>query len=181
VGIDPTCAVAHLGSQWRSFRRNDINFPGNPQFRPAVAFKIAPTTPAMDDTKVMLSNHALRVKAEVLLGIRSCEELKVIISHHFGFNKHEILVYSSQPDPFIIIFSDRKVRDLVFTKGRLFEGPVELSFSAWDLDEFGERVLLPYNIRLSIEGNPQHAWSQDVVDIVLCDEALIHHIEDCTR
>jgi hypothetical protein len=64
------------------------------------------------------------------VGVRSCDELKNVIAHHFGFNKHELLVYHSVPDPFVIIFSDKRARDLLFGVGRLIDDPLELSFSA---------------------------------------------------
>jgi hypothetical protein len=87
-------------------------------------------------------------------GMRSCDELKTVITHHFGFSKHELLAYRSVPDPFVIIFFDRRDRDLVFAAGRLIDGPLELSFRAWDLDDFGERVVLPYHIRSASRAYP---------------------------
>jgi hypothetical protein len=65
--------------------------------------------------------------------------------------------YHSNPHPFIVIFSEKTARDVVFAAGRLIDGHVELSSSAWELDEFGERAIIPYHVRLSIEGLPQHA------------------------
>jgi hypothetical protein len=52
----------------------------------------------------MLSNFALIIKEEGMLGLHSCEELKDLIAHQFGFRKHEFYVYRSCPDPFMIIF-----------------------------------------------------------------------------
>jgi hypothetical protein len=52
---------------------------------------------------------------------------------------------------------------------------------SWELDEFRERSIVPYHIRLSIEGIPQHAWTQEIVDKALCDEGIIHHVEESTR
>jgi hypothetical protein len=87
--------------------------------------------------------------------MRSCDELKTVITHHFGFSKHELLAYRSVSDPFVIIFSDRRARDLVFAAGRLIDAPpLELSFRAWDLDDFGERVVLPYHIRSASRAYP---------------------------
>jgi hypothetical protein len=113
--------------------------------------------------------------------VRSCDELKNVIVQHFGFSEHELLAYRSVPDSFVIIFSDRKARDLVFTVGRLIDGPLELSFSAWDLDDFREWVVLTYHVCISIEGIPHHAWSQELADMVLFDEAIIHHVEECSK
>jgi hypothetical protein len=46
-----------------------VNFQGNPRFRLAVAFKSATTSPAMDERKMILSNHALRVSEKGVLGV----------------------------------------------------------------------------------------------------------------
>jgi hypothetical protein len=51
-----------------SVRGSAINFPGNPRFRPRVAFKSAPASPAMDERKDLLSGFALRVKEEGPMG-----------------------------------------------------------------------------------------------------------------
>jgi hypothetical protein len=85
------------------------------------------------------------------------------------------------PDPFVVIVSDQHVRDVVFDAGRAIEGPIELNFSAWDIDDFGERVMLPFHVRLSLEGMTQHAWSQELADKILCDEAIVHHVEKSSR
>jgi hypothetical protein len=69
----------------------------------------------------------------------------------------------------------------VFAAGRAIEGPVEVSFFAWELDEFGERAMIPFHVRLSLEGIPQHAWSQELADKFMCDEAIVHHVEENTR
>jgi hypothetical protein len=80
--------------------------------------------------KEMLMNHALVVKEEGSLGLRSVEELKGVIFHHFGFRKHEVCSYHSFPDPFILIISDRHARDVVFVAVRAVEGPVQLRFNS---------------------------------------------------
>jgi hypothetical protein len=68
--------------------------------------------------------------------------------------KHELYVYRSRPEPFIVIFSEVHARDLVFAAGRLIDGPIELSFHSWDIDRFGTRDIVPYHVRLCIEGIP---------------------------
>jgi hypothetical protein len=78
----------------------------------------------------MLSRHALLVKEEGPLGIRSCEELKEVILHHFDIRKHEMYVYRSSCSSFIIIFSDKHARDEVYVVGRIFEEAIELRFFA---------------------------------------------------
>jgi hypothetical protein len=70
---------------------------------------------------------------------------------------------------------------VVFAAGRAVEGPVQLRFNSWDLDEWGGRSNIPYHVKLTIEGILQHAWTQEVVDMVLCDEALVHHVEENSR
>jgi hypothetical protein len=106
----------------------------------------------------MLSQFALLVKEEGALGLRSCEELMEVIFHHFGIRKKEMYVYRSCPHPFIIIFTKRRARDIVFAAGRLIEDAIELSFKAWELDDLGDRAIIPYHVKLSIEG-PHHAWN----------------------
>jgi hypothetical protein len=81
----------------------------------------------------------------------------------------------------LVIFSERRARDLVFAATRLIDGPVELRFKAWELDEFGERAIIPYHVKLTLEGIPQHAWSQQLADKILGDGAIIHHVEESTR
>jgi hypothetical protein len=158
-----------------------INYPGNPRSWPHVVFKMATTIPAMIEREEMLSQYTLLVKEEGPLGLRSCEQLMEVIFHHFGVCKHEMYVYHSNPHPFIVIFSEKRARDVVFTAGRLIDGVVELSFSVWELDEFGERSIIPYHVRLIIEGLPQHVWSQESANKVLYDEVVIHHVEEGTR
>jgi hypothetical protein len=46
---------------------------------------------------------------------------------------------------------------------------------------FWDRTLIPYHVKISIEGLPHHAWFQRVADKVLCDAAIIHHVEESTR
>jgi hypothetical protein len=41
--------------------------------------------------------------------------------------------------------------------GRVIDGLIELNFHAWDLDRFSDREIIPYQVRLCIEGIPQHA------------------------
>jgi hypothetical protein len=90
-------------------------------------------------------------------------------------------VYRSSCSLFIIIFSDKHARDEVYAAGRIFEEAIELRFFAWELDEFAEKSIIPYHVKLSIEGIPHHAWSQEIADKILCDEAIIHHVEEDTR
>jgi hypothetical protein len=94
---------------------------------------MAATLRQMEDRRVMLSNFPLIVKDEGLIGLRSCEELKDLIARHFGFRKHKLYAYRSCPNPFVAVFSDQHMRDVVFAVGRAIEEPIELSFSAWDL------------------------------------------------
>jgi hypothetical protein len=162
-------------------RGSVINFLGNPRFHPRVAFKMASTDPDMEERRIMLTNYAVVVKEEGPLGLRSCEELKDCISHHFGIRKHEFYTYRSRPNSFIVIFSERRARDVVFAAGRLIDGPIELGFEAWDIDVLGERTIIPFHVELSIEGLPLHAWNQGITDKILCEEAIVHHVEECSR
>jgi hypothetical protein len=36
----------------------------------------------------------------------------------------------------------------------VLDGPIELGFHAWDLDRFGDREIIPYQVRISLEGLP---------------------------
>jgi hypothetical protein len=75
-------------------------------------------------------------------------------------------------------FHETCARDIVFAARRTAEGPIALGFHTWDIDRFGERELLPYHVKMSLEGMPQHAWCQEVAKKVLCDEATIRHVEE---
>jgi hypothetical protein len=61
------------------------------------------------------------------------------------------------------------------------DGPIELGFHEWEVDRFCERDILSYHIKLCIEGIPHFAWSQEVAQEVLCDEASILHVEEDTQ
>lgn len=121
-----------------------------------------------------MTNFALIVKDKGPLTRQSREELKDIIFHQFGIRKHDFYVYCSMSDPYIVIFAESSASDVVFVAGRARDRPIELSFHAWDLDLLGDRVNLPFHIKLNIEGIPQHAWFQEIASKVLCDEAIIH-------
>lgn len=176
-----SASVASQRLDLQEARGSAINYPGNPRFHPRLAFKFAATTDDMEDRKEMMRNHAVVVTEEGPLGLQSKEELKDIIRLHFGIRKHEFYAYRSYPDPFVLIFPEAHDRDVVFAAGRLVDGPIELRFHLWDLDRFGDCCMIPFHVKLSIEGLPQHAWFQEIADKVLCDEAIIHHVEEETR
>jgi hypothetical protein len=71
--------------------------------------------------------------------------------------------------------------DVVFAAGRVIEEALELHFKAWDLDDFSDKTIIPFHVKLSIEGIPQHVWSSEIADKVLCDETIVHHVEEATR
>jgi hypothetical protein len=142
---------------------------------------MAQSSISMEERKERLSHFALFVTKEGAMGLRSCEEMKDVILHHPDIRKHELVVYRSSPKPFVIIFPDRHARDIVFALGRVIDRPMELSFSEWEMDQLGDKAIIPYHVKLSIEGIPQHAWSQDLVDKILGDAAVIHHVEESTR
>jgi hypothetical protein len=73
------------------------------------------------------------------------------------------------------------MRYVVFGRGRVTDGLVDLRCHAWEADRFGERVTIPYRVRISLEGLPHHAWSQEMAQRVLGDEAVIHHVEQVSR
>jgi hypothetical protein len=145
-----------------------------------LAFKVADTTEEIEQRKSMLVSHAVVITEEGPMGIQTREEVKDILLHHFGIRKHECYIYRSSLEPFVAIFLDAHDRYVVFVVEKVEDGPVVLAFRAWDLDRFGDRKILSYLVRLSIEGIPQHAWVQEVANKVLCDEALIHLVEEET-
>jgi hypothetical protein len=114
-------------------RGNVINFPGNLRFRP------------MEDRREMLSMLALLVTQMGSLGLRSSEELKDIIFQHFGISKHELYVYRSHSDPFLVLFLDRHSREVVFVVGGVIDGPC-YRFLHWQdlpaLEEVDKEVLV---------------------------------------
>lgn len=134
-------------------------------------------TQEMEQREQLLTSNALVVTEAGALGLGSKDELKDVIFHHFGIRKHEFNVFRSAPEPFLVLFSEQADRYLAFAEGRFIEGPYEFRFQLWDADLHGSRLYIPYHIKLSLEGIPQHAWYHDVAKKVLCDEAVIHHID----
>jgi hypothetical protein len=162
-------------------RGSVVNYPTNPRFRPRVVFRSVETSEEMEQRQGMLSNHALVITEEGPMGIQSREEVKDVIWHQFGIRKHECFVYRNYPEPYIVIFPDSHDRDIVFAMGRAVDGPIILAFHSWDLDRFGTRDIIPYHVRLSIEGLPHHVWSRDLANKVLCAEAIVHFVEEDSR
>jgi hypothetical protein len=128
----------------------------------------------------LFTTHALVITEGCSLSVQSREEVKDLIMHHFGIRKHNMCVFRSYLEPFLILFSDTHDRYTVFAVGRLIDDPIELGFHSWELDRFGERQIIPYHVRLCLEGILQHAWSRQVAEKVLCDEVLMHHVEEDT-
>jgi hypothetical protein len=88
------------------------------------------------------------------MGVRSRDEVKDIIWHHFSTRKHEFYIYHSYPELFVAYFHEAEARDVVFATARVVEGPIELEFHAWDIDRFGDKGLIPYHVKFSLEGIP---------------------------
>jgi hypothetical protein len=40
---------------------------------------------------------------------------------------------------------------VVFAAGSAIDGSIELNFHAWEIGRFGDRVNIPYHVRLSLE------------------------------
>lgn len=158
-----------------------MNYPGNPLFCPCFAFKMVHTNKDLEARREMLSNLALLITEEGPLGLQSREEVKDILLHRLGVLKHECYVYRSIPEPFIVIFSDVAVRNLVLEEGSVADGPIVLCFHAWDIERYGSKVDIPFHVKLCIEGIPQHAWYEEIAEKCLCDEAIIHHVEEASR
>jgi hypothetical protein len=113
--------------------------------------------------------------------VTSREDIAGLICHHFQLMRYEFHVLCSNSDPFLVVFSKRSARGAVFVRGRISDGPVYLTFHAWEADRFGDHEVLSFHVKLSIEGLPHHAWFQYIVDKILCDEAVVHHVDQSTR
>jgi hypothetical protein len=61
-----------------------INYPGNPRFS---------QHQEINQRRRMLTEHAVVITDEGPLEVRSREEVKEIILHHFGISKHAFYVY----------------------------------------------------------------------------------------
>jgi hypothetical protein len=140
---DPGRLEAAAGERMAEPRGCAVNYPGNPRFRPRFAFKFSTSTADMEQREAMLSKLAVVIMDEGPMAVRSREEVKDIIAHHFGVRKHEFFVYRSFPEPFIAIFAESHSRDVVFAAASAIDGPIELGFHAWDLDRFGDRENIP--------------------------------------
>jgi hypothetical protein len=129
----------------------------------------------------MLVHHALIITEEGARGVASKEEVVDIVEHHFGLLRYEFNVICTNLEPFIIIFSDRAARDLVFARGKVVDGSAELRFHLWDPDRFGELVLLPFHVKLSLEGIPHHAWLQGIAERAVGEQVVIHHVDQTSH
>lgn len=160
---------------------NIIDYPGNPLYRPRVEFKMAQITGPMQERQEMLQERALLVTEEGPVGLTSRRELVDVIQHYFGISRYELQVHHTYPEPFIIMFNDSSARDRVYLQGFIRNGPIELRFHPWTIDLHGDRSIIPYHVKPSLEGLPQHAWFQEVAEKVLCDECVIHHVDDVSQ
>jgi hypothetical protein len=79
-----------------------INYPRNPRFRPRLAFKMMAASKEMEDRRSMLNRFALVVHEVGALSLASSDELKDILLYHFGIRKHEVYIYRSQHEPFMV-------------------------------------------------------------------------------
>jgi hypothetical protein len=138
------------------------------------------TSEEMDQREKLLSAWAIIIIEDGALGVQSREEVKDIIQHHLGISKHNFYVYRSSLEPLIALFHDARDRDIAFAAGRIVDGPVDLGLHPWDIGIHGVWRIVPYNVKISLEGLPQHAWFKDVADKVHGDEALIHHVDEET-
>jgi hypothetical protein len=161
-------------------RGSAVNYPGNSRFRPRCAFKVAATSQEMELSRQYLSGHAIVITDDGSLAVQSREEVKYIVQLHFGIRKHEFLIVHSRPEPLTTLFYDTHFRDVLFTAGRVVDGSIELGFHSWDLDRFGERDILPYHVKLCLEGVSHYAWNLTTVEKILCDEASILQVEEDT-
>jgi hypothetical protein len=135
-----------------SRRARVVDFLGNPQMQPRVVMKMAWDLNEVQQKREMLRQQALLISEEAPMGVASHEEVVKIIGHHFNLSRYEFHVFRSRLDPFLLIFS--YMRDVVFARGRVLDGLVDLMFHSWEVDRLGERLLIPYHVKISLEGLP---------------------------
>jgi hypothetical protein len=82
------------------------DFPGNPRQRPRMVERFAWAPDEIQERRTMLTHHAVVVTEEGPRGVASKEEVVDIIEHHFGLLRYEFNVIRTNPEPFIIPFSD---------------------------------------------------------------------------
>jgi hypothetical protein len=121
------------------------------------------------------------ITEEGALGVASREDVAEIIRHHFDLLRYEFQVFHSHLEPFLVLVLDRAMRDVVLARGKVSDGPIELRFHPWNVDHNAKRTLIPYHVKLNIEGLPQHAWFQELTEKILGDGAIINHIDQATR
>jgi hypothetical protein len=161
-------------------RGSAINYPGKLRFRRQFAFKAISASEEMDQRIRILVSHTLLITDDGPMAVRLREEVKDLIHLQFGISKHGFSVYRNNPGPFLAIFHEARDRDVLFVVGRVVEGPVELGFHALDLDRDGTREIIPFNVKVCLEGLPSHAWYREVAKKALCDEAVIYHVDQET-
>jgi hypothetical protein len=139
--------------------------------------KLVWDTNKVQQRRDILARHALLITEEGPLRLISWEEVVEIIGHHFDLLRYEFRIFRSSPEPFIVLYSERSARDVIFARERISDGPFKLCFHSWEVDGFSEQVILPYHVKLSIEVLPQDAWFQYVGEKVPCDKAVMCHID----
>jgi hypothetical protein len=132
-------------------------FLGYPHLRPRVVEKTTWAPDEVQQRRQLLTQHALVITEEGALGVASREDVAEIIGHHFDLLRYEFQVFHSHLEPFLVLVSDRATRDVVLTRGKVSDGPIELRFHPWNVDHNAKRTLIPYHVKLNIEGLPQHA------------------------
>jgi hypothetical protein len=93
--------------------------------------RVASTTEEIEQKRRLLANHAVLITDEGPMRIKSREEVKDVISHHFGIRKHVFYVYRHSPDLVVAVFVESHDRGIIFVAARVVEGPIELGFHAW--------------------------------------------------
>jgi hypothetical protein len=60
------------------------------------------------------------------------------------------------------MFQDSHDRDVIFALGRAVDEPIELGFHEWDLNRSRVREIIPYYVKLCLEGIPHHVWCKEI-------------------
>ncbi|KAL6641833.1 hypothetical protein ACP70R_020014 [Stipagrostis hirtigluma subsp. patula] len=175
-------SARRLSSAARDVRVEPLQYPvGDSNSRPRFSFKSVATTPEMVLRRDTLLHHGLLVTEEGRLRVESRDEVAEALSRFFGIRLFDFKVYRHRPEPFLLMFSDRRVKEMVEEHRVLDWGDFTFRFHPWRVERYADRAPHPFYVKLYLEGVPLHAWNEDVVAKIICDECVLHYVEENTR
>jgi hypothetical protein len=98
-------ALDHAREDQGHIHAHVVEFPGHPRLRPRVIEKTVWAPDEIQQRREMLTQHALLISEEGVLGVASREDVAEIIGHHFDLMRYEFHVFRSHSEPFIVLFS----------------------------------------------------------------------------